>query len=113
MNAEIRPGIASGSTIWSDLPAARAVDQRTLLELERNGFEQPISNQVENESGWSDRSDQRERVSNSPYWKTTVESGMNRIEGGMRAGEEDRAADPLRALAAQPHDRIGRVARWR
>jgi hypothetical protein len=47
------------------------------------------------------------RVSKIPSLKTMAASGMKRIDGGTRLGEEDREPGLLRAAESQPLDGIG------
>src|SRR3982751_4867188 len=86
MNAEISPGIASGSTILV------RIRQRLAPSVSAHSFSSygivlklAIKSEVKNGNkmvGWVRISAIGE--STRPYWNTTVASGMNRIDGGTR-----------------------------
>src|SRR5258707_11633303 len=86
MNAEISPGIASGSTILIRI-CQRLAPSISAHSSSSNGMvlKHPINSQVENGIkmvGYVRISAIGE--SNKPYWNTTAATGMNRREGGTR-----------------------------
>src|SRR5882724_6106338 len=86
MKAEISPGIASGSTIFTRI-CQRLAPSISAHSSSSTGIERkyPISSQVQNgirNVGYVRINAQR--VSNRPSWNTTLASGMNRIDGGTR-----------------------------
>src|SRR6266581_1365499 len=86
MKAEISPGTASGNTIFVRI-CHRLAPSISAHSSSSNGMvlKYPMRSQVENGIrmvGYVRIS--ANGVSNSPYWNTTVDSGMNRIDGGTR-----------------------------
>src|ERR1700737_1284237 len=86
MNAEIKPGMASGSTILVRI-CQRLAPSISAHSSSSNGMvlKYPISSQVENGIRFVGKGRiSANGVSNRPYWNTTVANGMNRIDGGTR-----------------------------
>src|SRR5262249_31630719 len=92
-----------------DLVAAGAVDQRAFFKLEWNRLE--IAHQQpgrERDQYGGIGEDQRERRVEQPGLGNDGREGNEKDRRRNEGGEEERAADPLRAPVAQPHDGVGR-----
>ncbi len=90
-----------------DLPATRAVDQGAFLQLEGDGLEiahQQPGRERDQDGGIGEN--ERERCVEKPVLEDHGRERDEQDRGRHQVGEKYRAADPLRAAIAQPHDSV-------